>query len=166
MTRLTRSELTVIKCCIQAEIRLQEETLKEYEGDGLLNETARADAKIEIDRLTVILGKLNTIDRGQRIGTNLSQNNYERLAHSAYREFSETEIKAIINREFGFEFSQIELVGQVETWELDETGKRWERQAKYDRKPLYEATDWNYIRFNVRGNQYEFIDGELYFYED
>jgi len=34
---------------------------------------------------------------------------------------------------------------------------------------LYNATDWNYIRFNVRGNvtmSYEMYNGELKFFAD
>lgn len=100
------------------------------------------------------------------VGTNMNQADYERLEHSAYKLLNETEARALINKEFGFEFSQIELICKVDTWELDETDKKWKHKATHNRQPLYDATDWNYIRFNVKGYQYEFINGDLYFYED
>lgn len=104
-----------------------------------------------------------------RIGTNLNQADYEKLEQSAYKQLNETEAKALINRWFGFEFSQIELISEVDTWEVDETdksGRKWQHKAKHSRQPLYDATDWNYIRFNVKGYQYELVNGSLYFYED
>lgn len=102
----------------------------------------------------------------QVVGTNLTQEDYERLEHSAYKQLNETEARALINKNFGFEFSQIEIIAEVDSWELDETGKKWVHKESYTRKPLYDATDWNYIRFNVKGYQYEFVNGDLYFYED
>ncbi|MEE5994397.1 MAG: hypothetical protein V3G42_14390 [Oscillospiraceae bacterium] len=36
----------------------------------------------------------------------------------------------------------------------------------YHREPLYDAMDWNYIRFDCAGNQWELINGELLAYED
>lgn len=102
---------------------------------------------------------------GSIVGTNLDQDRYERLAHSA-KPLSETEAKALINDEFGFEFSRIKLISEVDKWELDESSKKWKHKETYNRPPLYDATDWNYIRFDVNGYQYEFINGELYFYED
>lgn len=58
MEKLTREDIAVIKCCLRAEIRLHEETLKSYTGDTLLDRTARADAEIEINRVAKILSKL------------------------------------------------------------------------------------------------------------
>ncbi len=102
----------------------------------------------------------------QVVGTNLTQEDYERLEHSANMVLTDDEAKALINKNFGFEFSQIELIQKVDSWALDETGRKWIHKESYTRKALYDATDWNYIRFNVKGYQYEFVNGDLYFYED
>lgn len=101
-----------------------------------------------------------------KVGTNLNQEDYERLQHSAEKELTEDEAKARINKEFGFEFSQIRIVCKVDTWELDETGRKWVYKESYLRGAYHESTDWNYIRFDVKGYQYEYINGELYFYYD
>lgn len=34
----------------------------------------------------------------------------------------------------------------------------------YDREPLYESTDWNYVRFDVCGMTYEYVNGQLVMY--
>ena len=100
------------------------------------------------------------------VGTNMTQKDYEHLEQSAKKLLNETEARALINKEFGFEFSQIDLVCEVDVWELDETTKKYVHKAKHHRQPLFDAWDWNYIRFNVKGYQYEFINGDLHFYED
>ena len=41
-----------------------------------------------------------------------------------------------------------------------------ETKVSFTREPLYNATDWNYIRFNVGNLQYEMINGELEQYCD
>jgi hypothetical protein len=51
---------------------------------------------------------------------------------------SEQEAKALISKEYGFEFNSIRI-----------TGTCW-----------YEATDWNYFLFSVNGWQYEVKDFE------
>ena len=38
------------------------------------------------------------------------------------------------------------------------------KSAEYDRAPVYESTDWNYIRFDCAGFMYELVNGELKFY--
>ena len=58
MEQLTRQEVTIIKCCLMAEIRMQEEALKEYTGNSDLDKTAREDIGIEIKRLRAIVQKL------------------------------------------------------------------------------------------------------------
>lgn len=35
---------------------------------------------------------------------------------------------------------------------------------RYDREPCYGSTDWNYVRFDVNGIEYEYINGQLVMY--
>lgn len=58
MEKLTDSEIATIKCCIRAEIRLQEEALKDYTSNSLLDKTAREDIGLDIERLKTIIKKL------------------------------------------------------------------------------------------------------------
>lgn len=93
-------------------------------------------------------------------GTHLPQSDYERLD----ADITENEAKAIINRNFGFEFSRIEIVTTASTYYAE--NHRIYKDQTFTRKPQYEATDWNYIRFNCAGWKWEMIDGDLYAYED
>ena len=38
-------------------------------------------------------------------------------------------------------------------------------KERMERDPVYSSTDWNYIRFDCAGLQYEMINGELVRYE-
>lgn len=93
-------------------------------------------------------------------GTHLPEEEYKKLD----AEISEVEAKAYINREFGFEFGRIEIITEVKTYYAE--NHRIYPDKTYTRKPQYEATDFNYIRFNCAGWKWEMIDGDLYPYED
>lgn len=98
-------------------------------------------------------------------GTRLEQADYESLTKGGSVQLTDERAKAWINDELGFEFSQIRIVREVATYKVDDC-HRIVVDQRYQREPRYGATDWNYVRFNVKGWQYEMIDGELYLYED
>ena len=60
---------------------------------------------------------------------------------------TETAAKAYVNKEFGFEFSQIRIIDRIKDQVM--------------REPVYCSTDWNYIRFDVKGWHWECVNGEL-----
>lgn len=100
-------------------------------------------------------------------GTHMTQEEYTKLKKACEtdnKQYSLADIKSIINKWFGFEFSRIEMEVNVQSF-MVENGKI-KPTGGYAREPMYDATDWNYIRFNVCNNQYEIINGELFFYED
>lgn len=92
-------------------------------------------------------------------GTHLPEEEYQKLDAN----ISADEAKAKVNREFGFEFSRIEIITEVETYTVKD--HRLYKDKTYTRQPQYESTDFNYIRFNCMGWHWEMIDGELYPYE-
>ena len=99
-------------------------------------------------------------------GTEMKQKAYEELAKSGHV-MTEEEAKKLINEEFGFELSRIDIIKEAKSYEVNEAACRLRVAETYQREPVYEATDWYYVRFNVRGNctwQWEAIDGELYEY--
>lgn len=55
MEDLTREEKVIAKCCVLAEIRMQQEDLKELVG---MDETVRRDKIREIEKLRAIVKKL------------------------------------------------------------------------------------------------------------
>lgn len=94
-----------------------------------------------------------------RAGTHMSQDEYMKL-HECGSSISEDTAKKIIEKEFGFQLDLIEIIAEVETFEVSRH-YRLRRKDTYTREPIYNATDWNYIRFNVANLQYEMINGEL-----
>ena len=103
-------------------------------------------------------------------GTNMSQSSYEALAalcdgtHGDPHVMNEDEAKRLVAEEFGFALERIEIVSEVHTYEVNKYNQL-RKSAAYTRQPLYDATDYNYVRFNIRGAgstwMYEMVNGEL-----
>jgi hypothetical protein len=97
---------------------------------------------------------------------NVSQAAYEKLEAAGARELSDDEAADMIAEEFGFDRSKIQIVHEVKKWEINRH-RRCRTVGMIPRKALFEAWDWNYIVFNVRGNVthgYEMHNGELQLY--
>lgn len=100
----------------------------------------------------------------------MAQNRYEELLVSCTGQngdphvMSEAEARQLVAEEFGFSLEKIEIVTTVHTYEVNKH-RQLRKAAVYTRQPLYDATDWNYVRFNVRGAgstwMYEMVNGEL-----
>ena len=99
-----------------------------------------------------------------RAGTHMSQKNYINLRENGDNICYDT-AKNIVAIEFGFQLDKIEIITEVETYEVSRH-YRLRRKDTFTREPVYESTDWNYIRFNVGNLQYEMINGELEQYCD
>lgn len=102
----------------------------------------------------------------ENTGTRLTQELYIDLSISCggYR-MTYANAKNLIAKEFGFQIDKIEIVTEVETFEVNRHHKLRCKDV-FKREPIYNASDWNYVRFNVAGLQYEMIDGELEQYFD
>lgn len=98
---------------------------------------------------------------------NVKQIKYEQLAASRFtKELSDEEAADMIASEFGFDRSKIVIVHEVPKYEINRN-RALRKVGTYERKALYNATDWNYILFNIRGNctmGYEMYNGELRMY--
>lgn len=97
---------------------------------------------------------------------NVSQAEYEKLEKAGARELSDEEAADMIAEEFGFDRSKIMIVHEVKKFEINRH-RRCRAVGTIPRKALFEAWDWNYIVFNVRGNVtrgYEMHNGELQLY--
>ena len=103
-------------------------------------------------------------------GTNMTQADYESLLacctgdHGDPHVMSEGEARMLVAEEFGFNPERVEIITTVHTYEVNKHCQL-RKAAAYTRQPLYNATDWNYVRFNVWGTGctclYEMINGEL-----
>ena len=103
-------------------------------------------------------------------GTNMTQADYDSLLacctgdHGDPHVMSEGEARMLVAEEFGFNPERVEIITTVHTYEVNKY-RRLRKAGIYTRQPLYNATDWNYVRFNVRGAgctwMYEMVNGEL-----
>ena len=128
----------------------------------------------EIERLKKQLDRELEWKPTESCGTNMSQDRYEALMasctgdHGDPHVMSEIEAKQLVAEEFGFNPERIEIVTTVHTYEVNKY-HQLRKAAAYTRQPLYDATDWNYVRFNVRGAGatwcYEMVNGDLRTYD-
>lgn len=95
-------------------------------------------------------------------GTNTEQADYEHLARAG-RAMTDQEAIDLIADECGFDPNKIRLVSAVKTYEVNKY-RKLRAAAEYERVPMYESTDWNYVRFDCASFMYEFVNGQLYFY--
>lgn len=95
-------------------------------------------------------------------GTNMTQERYEHLANCG-QVMPDEEAKKFIADECGFDPEKIHILHEVNTYEVNKH-RRLRVAGTFDRAPMYESTDWNYIRFDCACFMYEFINGQLCFY--
>lgn len=98
---------------------------------------------------------------------NVKQADYEKLAaQSDTKVLTDDEAANLISAWFGFEKGRIQIVHEVVKEEINRH-RECRRVGTYERKALYNSSDWNYIVFNVRGlvaTGYEMHNGELQMY--
>ena len=103
-------------------------------------------------------------------GTNMTQDRYEDLLavctgnNGDPHVMSEDEDRLLVAEEFGFNQDRITIITAVHTYEVNKY-RQLRKANAYTRQPLYNATDWNYVRFNVRSAggawMYEMVNEEL-----
>ncbi len=90
---------------------------------------------------------------------NAKQADYERL-RAAGRVMGDDEARELLARWFCFQPEKITILHSVDKIEKNRfNGCR--RCGEYVRPPVYESTDWNYIRFDCGLMTYELINGDL-----
>lgn len=100
---------------------------------------------------------------------NVKQSEYDNLQNcSCTRVLNDEEAADLIASEFGFDRQKIKIIHEVSKYEINRH-RLIRRVGAIKRRPLYNATDWNYIRFNIHGNvtmSYEMYNGELKLFAD
>lgn len=95
---------------------------------------------------------------------NVSEADYQKLATSCgVTHMSDEAAAELIHNEFGFDIDKIEIIRTVDVYEINRHNAL-RKVGELNREPLYDATDWNYVRFNVCGWAYEMQDGNLRLY--
>lgn len=115
-----------------------------------------------IDQLTIELDRELEWKPCNDAGTTMTQKRYEHLAGSG-KVMSDEEAKAFIADECGFDPEKIHIQHEVNTYEVNKH-RRLRKSGTYSRAPVYESTDWNYVRFDCACCMYELVNGELRFY--
>lgn len=121
-----------------------------------------ADREKRIDELTADLDKELEWKPSTGTGTNMSQSDYDHLARSG-RKMTDEKAKAFVADECGFDPEKIRIQHEVNTYEVNKY-RRLRKSGTFDRAPMYESTDWNYVRFDCACFMYELVNGELRFY--
>lgn len=92
---------------------------------------------------------------------NVQQDDYERLASQSDTEhMSDEKAKDLLYEWYGFAKEKIRIHHSVPVYEVNRH-RRLRKVGELDRSPLYNATDWNYIRFDCGCMSYELYNDNL-----
>lgn len=97
---------------------------------------------------------------------NASQEEYQELAEASGTEvLTEGKAKELLYDWFGFAREKITIIKEVSIYEVNRH-HRLRKISNHQREALYNASDWNYIRFNCGCMMYELRNGEIKVFED
>lgn len=157
--------------CLAERIQREANKLEQAIAQKHFSDIGSIEAKLEAekkraDKLQQELDKELDWHPAEHTGTNMKQEEYQKLLECCTTEvLSDEEAVKHISELFGFMPDRIQILREVQTFEVNKYNRQRVKDT-YQREPLYDATDWNYIRFDCAGNQWELINGELLAYED
>ena len=134
---------------------------------------AQRDQAAELDRRDIEIERLKAeLEREQEWKPyedthNVTQAQYTDLAESvpggAARYMTDAEALDWVCSEFGFDRSKVTILHEIDGYEVNRHNRLRRTGKKIDRRPIYCATDYHYIRFNVgRGAwQWEAWNGQI-----
>lgn len=98
------------------------------------------------------------------ITDNVQQSDYEELINSSTTEhMSDIKAKDLLYTWFGFASEKVQIRHSVSVYEKNRHGVL-RKIGELNRFPLYNATDWNYIRFDCGCMSYELYNGNIQLY--
>lgn len=122
-----------------------------------------AELEQQVERLTAALEREQEWQPYEN-EHNVRQADYERLERAGgTRVLSDDEAADLIAEDFGFDRRKIVIVHEVDKEEINRH-HQCRRVGTLHRKALFNAWDWNYIVFSVRGMGYEMHNGQLQIY--
>ena len=121
------------------------------------------EANQKVERLTKELEK--ELDwQDYELEENVKQVDYDKLATaSGTRILTDDEAKDLLYDWFGFAKEKTTIHHKVPTYQKDRHG-RLRSIGTVERRPAYNATDWNYIRFDCGMMSYELYNDSLGFF--
>lgn len=94
---------------------------------------------------------------------------YAEMMKYGAKPVTDDEATDYIFEEFGFMPDRIKIVHSISVYDINRH-KQLRKRDDEERKPIYGASDFNYIRFNIEGRggtwMYEIINGELHQFFD
>lgn len=97
-------------------------------------------------------------------GTRMTQRDYVKLKEDRFtKTMTDEEAANFIAEELGFNAERVRIIRKAETYEVNKH-RRMRVAETYEREPCYGSTDWNYVRFDVCGMTYEYVNGQLELY--
>lgn len=148
---------------VQREIvKAVREKVEDLNKDIIFVNKALHDAKCRIAKLEADLEREQEW-KPYEYRENAKQADYEKLANAGARELTDAEAIELLADWWGFQPDKIKIIRTVNKIEINRHN-RCRKCGEYDRDPLYEATDWNYIRFDCGMMTYEMINGDLSFF--
>lgn len=113
---------------------------------------------IQIDALT------RQLEREQEWKPYVDTNNYQQSRYDELRKagrvMTDDEAKDLLYNEFGFAREKVTIYHSIPAYEVNRH-RQLRKVGEIERLPLYEATDWNYIRFDCGCMTYELINDDL-----
>lgn len=133
----------------------------EQKAEKLEAETARY--KKQIEELTKQLEQEQEW-RAYEDKENVQQEDYEHLVEQGdTRYFTDEEAKDILYDWYGFAREKVVIYHSLPKYEVNRHGLL-RQVGEIDRRPAYNATDWNYIRFDCGAMTYELHNDNLRFF--
>ncbi len=146
-----------------AEMRRENERMKS-EIEALRTQVERMEK--ENVELKFALEKEQKWELSEGAGTNMDQDAYEALARSD-REMTDEEAREWIHDELGYDTALIEILHEASTMEVSRHN-RLRKGETFTRRSVYESSDWNYVRFDVKSKcgtwSWEIVNGTPYEY--
>lgn len=113
---------------------------------------------IQIDALT------RQLEREQEWKPYVDTNNYQQRRYDELRKagrvMTDDEAKDLLYNEFGFAREKVTIYHSIPAYEVNRH-RQLRKVGEIERLPLYEATDWNYIRFDCGCMTYELENDNL-----
>lgn len=129
--------------------------------------SAQAKTNKIMEQLTATIAKLEAqLEREQEWKAhedtdNVSQADYTKLASdSSTKHMTDDEAKDLLYDWYGFAKEKLTIYHSVPVYEVNRH-RELRKTGELDRSPLYNATDWNYIRFDCGCMSYELHDDDL-----
>lgn len=150
-------------CSMKQKYEAANEKAVKFEAKAVKFEAKAAEYKKQVEELTAQLEKAQAWMPYEDTH-NVSQHDYELLISQSDTKFlSDDEAKELLYKWYGFAKEAIKIHHSIPRYEVN-CHRQLRKVGEIDRRPAYNSTDWNYIRFDCGAMTYELHDDNLRLY--